>query len=106
MIYVTDGSFEGILTAIFVAYENKEVPESIVSRDFYQMSLDTDVREIDTNEEKSERVYNTVIKKMSHEALETMFMSLVYLSRFTPQTNIGASLEGAEITTFLAPPFK
>ena len=45
MIYVTDGSFEGILSAIFEAYENKEIPESIVSRDFYQISLDTDVKE-------------------------------------------------------------
>lgn len=73
MIYVTDGSFEGILTAVFEVYEKKEIPESIVSRDSYQMSLDTDVREIDTNEGKSERVYNTVIEKMSYEALETMY---------------------------------
>ena len=29
-----------------------------------------------------------------------------YLSRLTPHTNIGASAEGAEITTFFAPPFK
>src|SRR5690554_7090556 len=38
------------------------------------------------------------------EALETNCMSLVYLSRFTPQTNMGvSSFEGADITTFLAP---
>ena len=38
------------------------------------------------------------------EALETKFMSLVYLSRLTPQTNIGvSSLDGADMTTFLAP---
>ncbi|MGI6122860.1 MAG: TIGR03915 family putative DNA repair protein [Acetivibrionales bacterium] len=73
MIYVTDGSFEGILSAIFEAYENKEIPESIVSRDFYQISLDTDVKEIHTNEEKSGRVYNAIIEKMSHEALETIY---------------------------------
>lgn len=73
MIYVTDGSFEGILTAVFEVYEKKEIPESIVSRDSYQMSLDTDVREIDTNEGKAGRVYNTVIEKMSYEALETMY---------------------------------
>jgi len=29
-----------------------------------------------------------------------------YLSSLTPTTNIGASADGAEITTFLAPPFK
>jgi hypothetical protein len=38
-------------------------------------------------------------------ALETM-SSLVYLSSLTPMTNMGASLLGAEITTFLAPPCK
>ena len=38
------------------------------------------------------------------EALETTFMSVVYLSRFTPQTNIGvSSLEGPERTTTCAP---
>ena len=73
MIYVTDGSFEGILTAVFEAYENKENPESIVSRDFYQMSLDSAVREISTNEKKTGRVYNAVKEKMSQEALETMY---------------------------------
>ena len=35
-----------------------------------------------------------------------MFISGVYLSLLTPITNIGASLEGAEIITFLAPAFK
>ena len=38
------------------------------------------------------------------DALETTAMSGVYLSWFTPITNIGASPEGAEITTFFAPP--
>ena len=38
------------------------------------------------------------------EALETNFMSGVYLSRLTPQTNMGvSSLEGADMMTFLAP---
>ena len=38
------------------------------------------------------------------DALETTFMSEVYASSFTPITNIGASAEGAEITTLCAPP--
>ena len=73
MIYVTDGSFEGILTAIFEAYEKKEDPESIVSQGFYQISLDSAAREISTDEEKSRRVYNAVIRKMSQQAIETMY---------------------------------
>ena len=73
MIYVTDGSFEGILTAIFEAYEKKEDPESIVSQGSYQISLDSAVREISTDEEKSRRVYNAVIRKMSQQAIEIMY---------------------------------
>ena len=40
------------------------------------------------------------------EALDTTVMSLEYLSSLTPQTNMGASADGAEMMTFLAPPLK
>merc|ERR1719310_2310450 len=39
-----------------------------------------------------------------HDALESTVMSGVYLVWLTPITNIGASAEGAEMMTFLAPP--
>ena len=38
-------------------------------------------------------------------ALETISSPGLYSFSFTPTTNIGASLLGAEITTFLAPPW-
>lgn len=41
-----------------------------------------------------------------HEAFEMTVRSDVYLSRFTPTTNIGASAEGAEMITFFAPPLR
>mmetsp|Transcript_28817 Transcript_28817/g.66194 ORF Transcript_28817/g.66194 Transcript_28817/m.66194 type:complete len:222 (-) Transcript_28817:213-878(-) len=41
-----------------------------------------------------------------HEALERMLMSFLYSKWLTPMTNIGASAEGAEMITFLAPPCK
>ena len=37
--------------------------------------------------------------------LTTLYLGS-YDSRLTPQTNMGASADGAEITTFLAPPCK
>jgi len=87
MIYITDGSFEGILTAVFEAYENKENPESIVSQEFYQVSLDSAVREISTDEEKSRRVYIAVIRKMSQQAIEIMYKA--WLSEYS---EIGTAL--------------
>merc|ERR1719156_65207 len=38
------------------------------------------------------------------DAFDRTLMSFVYLSWFTPMTNMGASAEGAEMITFLAPP--
>lgn len=73
MIYVTDGSFEGILTAVFEAYQKKEEPQSIISQKVFQLSLDTEVKEIKTDEEKSGRVYNSIINKISHDALELLY---------------------------------
>lgn len=39
-----------------------------------------------------------------HEAFEMTGISDLYSLLFTPMTNIGASAEGAEMTTFFAPP--
>merc|ERR1719231_2060711 len=41
-----------------------------------------------------------------HDAFESTLMSFVYLVWLTPMTNMGASADGAEMITFLAPPFK
>ena len=40
------------------------------------------------------------------EALLTILRVLLYFSWFTPITNTGASAEGTEMMTLLAPPFK
>merc|ERR1740130_2028559 len=41
-----------------------------------------------------------------HEALESTLMSAVYDRWLTPLTNMGASADGSEMITFLAPPFR
>lgn len=73
MIYVTDGSFEGILTAVFDAYRYKEEPEAITSRETYQMPMIPEIREIITDTEKSGRVCQAIIDKMSRESLEDLY---------------------------------
>merc|ERR1719440_2154219 len=39
-----------------------------------------------------------------YEAFERMLIDLSYILWLTPMTNMGASAEGAEMMTFLAPP--
>ncbi len=78
MIYVTDGSFEGILTAVFEAYTRKEEPDSIVSQNQFQMSLVSEVRDIATDLEKSDRVYKAIVEKMSQEAIEVLYSAYLH----------------------------
>lgn len=78
MIYNTDGSFEGILTAVFEAYEKKEEPEAILIKDCCQMPLGIEIREIETDLQKSNRVWKGIVQKISHEVLEMLYR--VFLS--------------------------
>lgn len=87
MIYVTDGSFEGILTAVFEAYKNKEEPRSIVTKDCFQPTLASEIRYIDTNQEKSDRVYNSIVSKMSYDVLE-----LIYKAWLSEHRDVGAAI--------------
>ncbi len=87
MIYITDGTFEGILTAVFEAYKNKEEPESIVTKQYFQALLGSEIREIETDHEKYDRVYNSIITKMSYEVLE-----LIYKAWLSEHRDVGIAI--------------
>lgn len=76
--YIYDGSFEGILTAIYHAYYNKEIPEQILSQDDLQESLMVRKVYIETDMEKADKVYHSVETKISKQAMKNIFY--VYLS--------------------------
>lgn len=87
MIYITDGTFEGILTAVFEAYKNKEEPQSIVTKQYFQTLLGSEIREIKTNQEEYDRVYNSIIEKMSYEVLE-----LIYKAWLSEHRDVGIAI--------------
>lgn len=85
MIYVTDGSFEGILTAVFEAYRNKEEPEAITLGSDFQIPLGQEFREIPTVTEESDRVWRGIQNKISTNSLEELYRA--YLSEY-PQVGL------------------
>jgi probable DNA metabolism protein len=87
LIYVTDGSFEGILTAVFEAYRLKEEPEGILSRNICQMTLGSEIREIGTDAEKSDRVYKAIVEKISQNAAE-----IIYSAYLCEHPDIGSAI--------------
>lgn len=78
LIYVFDGSFEGLLTAIHEAYYRREVPGALLPADGLQASLIDTYIHITADSEKSDKVYNSIQNKISQEALEHVYR--IYIS--------------------------
>lgn len=78
IVYIYDGSFEGLLTCIYEAFFSKENPIDIVSESGLQHSFINTYKYISTDDIKSDKVYNAVRSKISRQALENAYY--VFLS--------------------------
>lgn len=79
MIYLLyDGTFAGLLTAIYEAFYSPHPPERIMPRERYQKNLFSQKQLIITDEIKSDKVYQAIQKKISNVTLKNVY--LAYLS--------------------------
>lgn len=78
--YIYDGSFEGLLTAVYEAYYNENKPKEIVEEDEFEPSLINEPYYIKADSVKSDKVRNAIKTKISEDALENIFYT--YLSSF------------------------
>jgi len=76
--YITDGSFEGLLTAVFESYANKAPVLDILHGMPTQMNFATEYKVISTDEQKAIRVYTGIQNKISDEAAQNV--TLCWLS--------------------------
>lgn len=77
IVYLYDNSFEGFLTCIHRAYYSRENPTYIITKE-EQLDFLSQTRQVDTDLEKSEKVYRAIQDKISHSALRKIFS--VFLS--------------------------
>ncbi|GAB6181603.1 TIGR03915 family putative DNA repair protein [Desulfotomaculum defluvii] len=79
MIYfIYDGSFEGLLTAIYEAYYRNERPDYIITDNEFEQDLFSHTITIHTDHKKSNKVYQAIEEKISFLTLQHVFY--VYLS--------------------------
>lgn len=84
--YLFDGSFDGLMTAIYESYYRHQKPFSIIPYEQYQQNmLSIDVN-IDTNIIKSEKVQDAIKNKISTDALKNIYY--VYLSELNGSYNL------------------
>lgn len=77
LVYVYDGSFEGLLTAIFEAYYRKERPDAVLPEYNLQTDLLAAYFYIKTDPLKSDRVYASIWKNISDEALKNVYYTFL-----------------------------
>jgi len=75
--FIYDNTFEGLLTAVFYAYSNKEDCIITKSRDYVPSFLN-EVSDISTEYDKFDRVYKSIVEKLNEEVLRNIYY--LYLS--------------------------
>ena len=78
LIYLYDGTLEGMLTAVFEAFSRKEQPANIVVEQDLQQSLLCSYIPIHTNLDSAERVKNGICKSLgnrTYENIKRVFLS-------------------------------
>lgn len=73
MVYTYDGSFDGLLSAIFESYRLKTPAEEIVEESQFQPGLFGNPTFVSTNQAYSERVKKGVKKRCEEQAVETLY---------------------------------
>ncbi|MFW6306301.1 MAG: TIGR03915 family putative DNA repair protein [Bacillota bacterium] len=76
--YIYDGSFPGLLTAVYHAFYNEEKPDNILSSEVYKTGLFDNKIHIKTDTDKSDRVYQAIKDKISLYSLRKIYNT--YLS--------------------------
>jgi len=77
-IFIYDHTFEGLLTAIYEAFELNIDPDKIISSRSFQDDLFADKRYIITDNEKFEQVWNNINEKTTQQICQRIFQA--YLS--------------------------
>jgi probable DNA metabolism protein len=76
--HLIDGSFDGLLTSVFDAYESKRFPERIYESGDYQQDLTRTPADIRTDAAKAARVQAGIMRRIGGEAFDQVWMA--YLS--------------------------
>jgi len=76
-VLVHDGSFDGLLTAIFETYERKVEPDAVVRKGFYQARLSDRCIRVETDPTKAERVWRRLGALVGDRCAQALFSAFL-----------------------------
>ena len=75
MIFIYDGSYEGLLSCIFIIFKGRTIPTAISTEASYQFTLLDTIERVTTNEEWAARVLKGIDKR-THARASTLIYKL------------------------------
>lgn len=79
--YCYDGTFQGLLTIVFLCYVQKSFPMQIISSREYQSTLLYEVINIKTDENRAKRIFNGMVKNISFSSLYHAYYAFLNQSK-------------------------
>lgn len=76
-VYLYDGTFDGLLSIVFEAYTTRTLPQKIVSQNNYTYNFLDKTLFIETDYEKSQRIFNGIAKNVSHNTLSNAYYAFL-----------------------------
>lgn len=73
--FLYDGTFEGMLTAVFELYERRLTHVSMIKGEYFTSALFDDVIKITTDETRAARVLNGLRKKLSSTGIQRLYIA-------------------------------
>lgn len=77
IVYVYDGSYYGLFTAVFDAVYSRRIPANIVSQDRLQLTFNTRFIEVVTDPAKAKRVITAAKKKLGKDAMSRIYRAFL-----------------------------
>ena len=77
IVYVYDGSYNGLFSAIFDAVYSRRVPADILSADRLQLTFNTRFVEVDTDPSKAARVRKAAREKLGKNAMSRVYRAFL-----------------------------
>ena len=111
VVFVTDGTFEGLLTAIFEAYARKSPPDAIEIAGQNQLALFERSIEIATDPKKSDRVWKGLRKFLGSKRRQMLFEAflsgcsdvetMILKSVWNAIPNVNKHVNGSDLSSFI-----
>jgi len=74
-VYIYDGSYQGLLSAVYIALKKRTIPVRIIRKDNYRNDLFYDKINIDSSEKNAEFLSDNIKSHISTESLRHIFYS-------------------------------